>query len=308
MSQLGRHLAVGRRHVHVGRARSRRVRRLADGLGVHARRADRSGGAVRRVRLLRRVLHHRADGLHRTTCCGCRSRCCAALVVWFLTYRGIAISTRTGVVLGADRDRDLPRRLAAADHQRRRPGTRWRSSSRATATSCRRSRAWCSACSRSSASRRRRRSARRPASQGGRSRRAVILSCRADRAVLRLLLLRRDGVLRPRPDAGRVPTASTTATRGAGWPNEVLPGDRRPARDVRDPQQLARERERGRERLDAVDLLARPERTCSRDWFGAVHPTHRTPVNAVHVQAVLGIVLAIGLGLLVHQATRAAGR
>jgi len=32
--------------------------------------------------------------------------------------------------------------------------------------------------------------------------------------------------------------------------------------------------------------------------LSAVHPTHRTPVNAVHVQGVIGIVLAIGLSLL----------
>ena len=32
--------------------------------------------------------------------------------------------------------------------------------------------------------------------------------------------------------------------------------------------------------------------------LAAIHPSHRTPVNAVHVQGVLGIVLAIGLGLL----------
>jgi amino acid transporter len=32
--------------------------------------------------------------------------------------------------------------------------------------------------------------------------------------------------------------------------------------------------------------------------FAAVHPTHHTPVNAVHFQGILGIVLAIGLGLL----------
>jgi amino acid transporter len=32
--------------------------------------------------------------------------------------------------------------------------------------------------------------------------------------------------------------------------------------------------------------------------LAAIHPTHRTPVNAVHVQGILGIVLAIGLGLL----------
>jgi len=32
--------------------------------------------------------------------------------------------------------------------------------------------------------------------------------------------------------------------------------------------------------------------------LAAIHPSHRTPVNAVHVQGILGIVLAIGLGLL----------
>ena len=33
-------------------------------------------------------------------------------------------------------------------------------------------------------------------------------------------------------------------------------------------------------------------------WLAAVHPVHRTPVNAVHAQGVLGIVLAVGLGLV----------
>jgi amino acid transporter len=33
-------------------------------------------------------------------------------------------------------------------------------------------------------------------------------------------------------------------------------------------------------------------------WFGKVHPTHRTPVNAVHAQAIIGIIIAIGLGLV----------
>ena len=32
--------------------------------------------------------------------------------------------------------------------------------------------------------------------------------------------------------------------------------------------------------------------------LAAIHPTYRTPVNAVHVQGILGIVLAVGLGLL----------
>jgi amino acid transporter len=33
-------------------------------------------------------------------------------------------------------------------------------------------------------------------------------------------------------------------------------------------------------------------------WFAAVHPEYRSPINAVHFQAVLGIVVAIGLGLV----------
>jgi amino acid transporter len=32
-------------------------------------------------------------------------------------------------------------------------------------------------------------------------------------------------------------------------------------------------------------------------WLGEVHPTHRTPVNAVHAQGLLGIVLTVVLGL-----------
>jgi amino acid transporter len=42
--------------------------------------------------------------------------------------------------------------------------------------------------------------------------------------------------------------------------------------------------------LGRVSLLPR--------WFAAIHETHRTPMNAVHFQGILGIALAIGLGLL----------
>lgn len=34
------------------------------------------------------------------------------------------------------------------------------------------------------------------------------------------------------------------------------------------------------------------------NWFAGVHPVFRTPANAVHAQAILGIVVAIGLGLV----------
>ena len=42
--------------------------------------------------------------------------------------------------------------------------------------------------------------------------------------------------------------------------------------------------------LGRVSLLPR--------WFAAIHETHRTPMNAVHFQGILGIGLAVGLGLL----------
>jgi amino acid transporter len=42
--------------------------------------------------------------------------------------------------------------------------------------------------------------------------------------------------------------------------------------------------------LGRVSLLPR--------WFAAVHETHRTPLNAVNFQGILGIGLAVGLGLL----------
>jgi amino acid transporter len=42
--------------------------------------------------------------------------------------------------------------------------------------------------------------------------------------------------------------------------------------------------------LGRVSLLPR--------WFAAIHQTHRTPMNAVHFQGILGIGLAVVLGLL----------
>jgi amino acid transporter len=36
--------------------------------------------------------------------------------------------------------------------------------------------------------------------------------------------------------------------------------------------------------------------------FGAVHPTHRTPVNAIHLQAIIGIIIAVGLSLYLGNA------
>jgi hypothetical protein len=82
-----------------------------------------------------------------------------------------------------------------------------------------------------------------------------------------------------------------------GRDGEQHPADaRRPARHVRDRQQLSRELERRRARVDPVDLLARsggPAPAGPR----AIHPTYQTPDLATHVQGIFGIVLAVGLGL-----------
>jgi amino acid transporter len=45
-------------------------------------------------------------------------------------------------------------------------------------------------------------------------------------------------------------------------------------------------------------LFAMGRATLISRWFAAVHPEYRSPINAVHFQAVLGIIVAIGLGLL----------
>jgi amino acid transporter len=51
--------------------------------------------------------------------------------------------------------------------------------------------------------------------------------------------------------------------------------------------------------LGRVSLLPR--------WFAAIHETHRTPMNAVHFQGILGIALAVGLGLLFQSQGQAYG-
>ena len=45
-------------------------------------------------------------------------------------------------------------------------------------------------------------------------------------------------------------------------------------------------------------LFAMGRATLISRWFAAVHPEYRSPINAVHFQAVLGIIVAVGLGLL----------
>jgi amino acid transporter len=45
-------------------------------------------------------------------------------------------------------------------------------------------------------------------------------------------------------------------------------------------------------------LFAMGRATLIPRWFGAVHPSYRSPVNAVHFQAVVAIIVAVGLGLV----------
>ena len=45
-------------------------------------------------------------------------------------------------------------------------------------------------------------------------------------------------------------------------------------------------------------LFAMGRATLIPRWFAAVHPVYRSPINAVHFQAIAGIVVAIGLGLV----------
>ena len=97
----------------------------------------------------------------------------------------------------------------------------------------------------------------------------------AHRPVLRLLLLRCDGLLRSGPDAGRLPRVQRGQPLGRHGRRD--PADaRRTARHVRDHQQLPRELERRRDRVDAVDLLARPGPACCRTRSArSTRPTRR---------------------------------
>ena len=110
------------------------------------------------------------------------------------------------------------------------------------------------------------------------------------------------------PDRMRpISSGSTTATRGAGWPTRSC--RRSAACWSPSRSSTARSPTPAPERthrpgcifsLGRVSLLPR--------WFAAVHETHRTPMNAVHFQGILGIGLAVVLGLAVRRASRSAAR
>ena len=84
----------------------------------------------------------------------------------------------------------------------------------------------------------------------------------------------------------------------AGMANHILPTARQPPGHVRDRQQLPRELQRRRDRVDPVDLLARPGGPAATRPSAPSTRRYQTPSLATHVQGVIGIVLAVGLGLL----------
>ena len=45
-------------------------------------------------------------------------------------------------------------------------------------------------------------------------------------------------------------------------------------------------------------LFAMGRATLIPRWFGAVHPTYKSPVNAVHFQALFAVIIAVALGLV----------
>ena len=182
------------------------------------------------------------------------------LVVWFLIYRGIGLSTRTGVVLGiieiaifllvsiaAHRERPAEHAERVPARRRRRPtglpgddllparlhrlrggGAAGRGDQGATAHD-----------------------------PTGRH-----LVGRPDRPVLRLQLLRGDGLLRARQD-DRV--LHVQRRRPVGLHGRAgAARDRRPADHLRDPQQLARERQLGRHGGDPDAVRDGPRAGCSR--------------------------------------------
>ena len=143
-------------------------------------------------------------------------------IVWYLTYRGISISTRRGVALGSDRDRDHGVRVGAARDQRRQPEHALRVHPRRRGNPARPP-----GDGLLPARLRRLRSGRaagrgdpRPEAQHAPGDRLV---GGPDRHLLRLLLLRGDRLLRPGQDGG-LHRRPTRAIRGAAWPSEVLPG------------------------------------------------------------------------------------
>ena len=48
-------------------------------------------------------------------------------------------------------------------------------------------------------------------------------------------------------------------------------------------------------------MFAMGRATLIPQWFGAVHPTYKSPVNAVHFQAYLGLVIALALGFILAE-------
>ena len=174
-----------------------------------------------------------------------RSLC--AVIVWYLIYRGITLSTRAGVVLGVIEVAifllisallivNAPQNTIERLH----PGRRWRPAGLPgddlLPARVRRLRGG-GAARRGGAGT----AAHDPAGDH--------LVGRPRRPVLRLQLLRRDGVLRSGAD-DRV--LHVQRRRSVGLHGRRGAADRRAARRVRDPEQLPRERELGRDGRDPL--------------------------------------------------------
>ena len=247
------------------------------------------------VRVLRRVVHHASSPASRTTTSGCCSRSLCGLLVWLLDLSRDPDLDPDRRRPRADRDRDLPGRLAAPDRQRR---AEQHASVfiPADGNSCRRSRAWCSASSRSSGSRPPRRSARRRASRSGRS--PGPSSCRAVLIGLFYIFCYYAATVFFGPDKMQADFLGfNDGNPWGGMAEQVLPGIGGLLvtfailnSSLANANAGANASTRVIFSLGRAGLLPRA--------FAAVHPTYRTPVNAVHVQGILGIVLAVGLGLL----------
>ena len=100
MGELARHLPSAGGHVHVRRPRPRLVRRLAARLGVPARldRRRRRSCSPRSASSARPSSPSSPDSMQEYLWVPLTLLC--AGIVWYLTYRGISISTRVGVALG----------------------------------------------------------------------------------------------------------------------------------------------------------------------------------------------------------------
>ena len=296
--------AVGGRDVHVGEPRPWRVLRLARRVGLHVGRPDRPCGAVRRLRVLRRGLHHRADRLLERLLWLPLAVICG-LVVWWLTYRGVEISTRTAsrsgvieigiflvvsllLILNADA-RNTPRVFIPAD---------------GNVLPAFQGMVFCLlAFIGFEAAAPLGEESREPRSTIPR---AIILSCLL--IGLFYVFCYYAATVFFGPD--RMQAEFLGFNEGNPWggmANEVLPGIGSLLVAFAIVNSCLANSNAG-SIASTRSIFSLGRAACCRRWFGAVHPTYQTPVTAVHVQALIGIGLTVGLGLLLAASSRAAAR